>query len=387
MSVEYKRGLEDIIAATSSICTVDGAAGKLRYRGHDIDDLAQRSSFEEVTSLLWFGDLPKKTDLDRFSRELAGSRALPAPVLDAMQAYPRKVHPLEAIRTAVSFHAMYDPDAHDNSADANLRKSVRLTAQMATVVAAWRRIREGKPVVAPDAGHSHAWNFLYVNSGQAPDALSEEAMNKVLVLHAEHELNASTFAARVAVATVSDLHSALVGALGTLKGPRHGGANEDVLQMLQEIKTPERAEQYIKGKLAAFENMSRTERADPKNRIPGFGHRVYKVDDARAPHLRAIGRRLAERAGVLNVAETAEAVYRVMHAETKLPVNVDFFSAVIYHSLGIPIDLCTSIFAVSRMPGWCAHIMEQYADNRLIRPRAEYTGVGPRPFVPIEARG
>jgi citrate synthase len=387
MSVEFKRGLEDVIAATSSICTVDGTAGKLRYRGYDIDDLARYSSFEEVTYLLWFGDLPRSGDLDRFSRDLAGARAVPAPVLNALQAYPRKVHPLEAIRTAVSYHAMYDPDAHDNSPEANLRKSIRLTAQMATLVAAWRRIREGKPVIPPDAGHSHAWNFLYMNTGEAPDPLSEEAMNKVLVLHAEHELNASTFAARVAVATVSDLHSAVVAALGTLKGPRHGGANEDVLQMLQEIKTPERAEPFIKAKLAALENMSRAERADPRNRIPGFGHRVYKVDDARAPHLRAIGRRLAERAGVLNIAETAEAVYRVMHAETKLPVNVDFFSAVIYHSLGIPIDLCTSIFAVSRMPGWCAHIMEQYADNRLIRPRAEYTGKGPRAYVPIEARG
>jgi citrate synthase len=387
MSVEFKRGLEDVIAATSSICTVDGTAGKLRYRGYDIDDLARHSSFEEVTYLLWFGDLPRSGDLDRFSRDLAGARAVPAPVLNALQAYPRTVHPLEAIRTAVSYHAMYDPDAHDNSPEANLRKSIRLTAQMATLVAAWRRIREGKPVIPPDAGHSHAWNFLYMNTGEAPDPLSEEAMNKVLVLHAEHELNASTFAARVAVATVSDLHSAVVAALGTLKGPRHGGANEDVLQMLQEIKTPERAEPFIKAKLAALENMSRAERADPRNRIPGFGHRVYKVDDARAPHLRAIGRRLAERAGVLNIAETAEAVYRVMHAETKLPVNVDFFSAVIYHSLGIPIDLCTSIFAVSRMPGWCAHIMEQYADNRLIRPRAEYTGKGPRAYVPIEARG
>jgi citrate synthase len=248
-------------------------------------------------------------------------------------------------------------------------------------------LQAGGGMITPDPVLGHAANFLYMLTGERPNATAIRAFDVALVLHADHELNASTFAARVAVATVSDMHSALVAALGTLKGPRHGGANEDVLQMLQEIKSPERAEPYIKSKLAAFENMSRAERADPKNRIPGFGHRVYKVDDARAPHLRAIGRRLAERAGVLNIAETAEAVYRVMHAETKLPVNVDFFSAVIYHSLGIPIDLCTSIFAVSRMPGWCAHIMEQYADNRLIRPRADYIGPGPRPFVPIEARG
>ncbi len=387
MSVDFKRGLEDVIAATSAICTVDGVAGELRYRGYDVGDLVQRASFEEVSYLLWFGDLPRRSDLERFTRDLAGNRALPAPVLDAMRSYPKTVHPLEAIRTAVSLHAMYDPDAHDNSAEANLRKSVRLTAQMATFVAAWLRIREDRPAVAPDPVKTHAGNFLYMLSGQSPDALSEEAMNAVLVLHAEHELNASTFVARVAVATVSDMHSALVAALGTLKGPRHGGANEDVLAMLEEIGAPSKAEAYVKAKLASFERMSKTERADPRNRIPGFGHRVYKVDDPRAARLRAIGRRLAERAGVLDLAETAEAVYRVMRAETKLHVNVDFFSAVIYYSLGIPIDLCTSIFAVSRIPGWCAHIMEQYADNRLIRPRADYVGVGPRAFVPLDARG
>jgi citrate synthase len=387
MNVDFKRGLEDVIAAQSALCTVDGVAGELRYRGYEIGELVERASFEEVSYLLWFGELPRQRDLDGFAADLAANRRAPQPVLDAMQGFPARVHPLEALRTAVSLHAMYDPDARDNSAAANQRKSTRLTAQFATLVAAWRRIREGRSAVTPDPSGSHARVFLRMMTGEAPDALAEQAMNAVLVLHAEHELNASTFAARVAVATVADLHSAVVAAIGTLKGPRHGGANEDVLAMLQEIGAPGRAAAYIKEKLAAFERMSRAERADPRNRIPGFGHRVYRVDDPRAAYLRKIGRSLAERAGVLDVAETAEEVYRVMRSETRLHVNVDFFSAVIYHALGIPIDLCTSIFGVSRIPGWCAHIMEQYADNRLIRPRAEYTGPAPRAFVPMDARG
>jgi citrate synthase len=386
VSIGFKAGLEDVIAAASAICTVDGAAGQLRYRGYDINNLVGQTSFEEVTHLLWSGDLPNAQTLGRVTRDLAAVRTPPAPVMEAMQRFPTNVHPLEALRTVVSLHAMYDPDAHDNSPEANRRKSMRLVAQMATLVAAWRRIREGRPVVPPDPEASHAANFLWMLSGTRPDAERIAAMEAVLVLHAEHELNASTFAARVAIATVSDLHSAVTSAIGTLKGPRHGGANEDVLAMLQEIGTPDRAAPYLRARLEALGRMSRVERAEPRHRIPGFGHRVYKVDDPRAAHLRALGRRLAAGAGVLDIAETAEATYRVMHAETRLPVNVDFFSAVIYHALGIPIDLCTSIFAVSRIPGWCAHIMEQFADNRLIRPRADYIGPAPRTFVPLAAR-
>ena len=386
MAVDFKAGLEDVVAANSAICDVDGKAGRLRYRGYDIGDLAERASYEEVTYLLWFGELPGRDTLQQFSRSLAGQREAPPPVLDAMQRFPHTAHPLEALRSAVSLHAMYDPDVHDNGREANLRKSARLTAQMATLVAAWRRIREGKSPVVPDPALSHAADFLYMMTGQPPDPVSAEAMDAVLVLHAEHELNASTFVARVAVATVSDLHSAVVAALGTLKGPRHGGANEDVLAMIEEIGPPERAEPYIRARLEARARMSQADRADPRNRIPGWGHRVYKVDDPRAARLRGIGRRLAARAGALPLFETAETVYRVMKAETDLPVNVDFYSAVIYRALAIPIDLCTSIFAVARVAGWCAHIMEQYGDNRLIRPRAHYTGVEPRPFVPLEAR-
>ncbi len=386
MSVSFKAGLRDVIAAASAICTVDGQAGRLRYRGYEIGDLAERASFEEVVHLLWVGELPGRETLRRFSGNLAGERTVPAAVLDAMRGYPARAHPLEALRTAVSHHAMFDPDARDYSPEANLGKSVRLTAQMATLVAVWRRIREGKPVVPPDSKMSHAANFLLMLSGVVPDLVSEEAMDAVLVLHAEHELNASTFAALVTVATFSDLHSGVTAAIGAHKGPRHGGANEDVLAMLQEIGTRERAAPYIRSRLEAREKMSRAERADPRHRIPGWGHPVYQVDDPRAARLRAIAHRVAERAGTLAIAETAEEVYRVMHAETTFPLNVDFFSAVTYHALGIPIDLCTSVFAVSRISGWCAHIMEQYADNRLIRPRAEYIGVEPRPFVAVEAR-
>jgi citrate synthase len=282
---------------------------------------------------------------------------------------------------------MHDPDARDNSPEANRRKSTRLVAQTATLVAAWARIRGGTDLVPPDAATPHAANFLWMLSGHQPDPASVEAMEAVLVLHAEHEINASTFAARVVAATVSDLYSAVIAAISALKGPRHGGANEDVLAMLEEIGTPARAEPFIRGRLEARARMSREERADPRNRIPGWGHAVYRVHDPRAARLRALAHRAAERTGTTAYAEIADEIYRVMSADTDLPANVDFFSAVVYKALGIPIDLCTSVFAVSRMAGWCAHIMEQFADNRLIRPRAQYTGPAPRAFVPLAARG
>jgi citrate synthase len=380
-----KGGLRDVVAAATTICEVDAAAGRLRYRGYDVAELAEQARFEEVIHLLWFGELPGRAALEGFTGDLARERGVPGVLLRAMQAYPVAAHPLDAVRTAVSAAAMHDPDARDNSREATLRKSRRMTAQIATLVAGWRRIREGEAVVLPDPALTHAGDFLYMLTGHRPDPVSTEAMDAVLVLHAEHELNASAFAARVVVATLADLHSGLVAALGALKGPRHGGANEDVLAMLEEIGGPGRAEGFVRGRLAARARLSRAERADPRNRIPGFGHPVYKVDDPRAARLRVIGRRLAAERGVLDLYETAEIVYRVMKAETDLPVNVDFFSAVIYRALGIPIDLCTSIFAVARTAGWCAHMMEQYGE-RLIRPRAHYVGPGPRPLVPLAAR-
>jgi citrate synthase len=382
----FQAGLRDVTAAASAICTVDGSAGRLWFRGYDIADLCAHASYEETTALLWDGELPNRSALAEFGLRLAAHRAVPESVLDAMRHFPPNAHPVEALRAALATHAMHDPETRLNDADANRRKSLRLTAQTATLVAAWARLREGRAPIAPAAAGSHAENFLMMLHAAAPDADSIAAMDAILVLHAEHEMNASTFVSRAVVATFSDIHSAVIAALCALKGPRHGGANEDVLAMLEEIGRPERAEPYIRARLDARARMTREARGDPRNRIPGWGHAVYRVHDPRAPRLRALARRAAVRSGTVVYAEIADEVFRVMSTETDLPVNVDFFSAVAYKALGIPIDLCTSIFAVARMAGWCAHIMEQYANNRLMRPRAEYTGPAPRAYVPIEAR-
>jgi 2-methylcitrate synthase len=386
MASKFQAGMRDIVATTSSICTVDGEAGKLRFRGYDATDLAAKASYEEVTALLWDGELPNGAALRRLTEALAAERAAPQPVLDAMTHYPPRIHPIEALRAALSVHAMHDPDTRNNAAEANRRKSLRLTAQFASLVAAWARIRDGQAIVSPARSGAHAENFLHMLHDKAPDAESAAAMDAILILHAEHEMNASTFVGRVVVGTFADMHSAVIAALCALKGPRHGGANEDVLAMLEEIGRPEGAEPYIRARLEARAKMTREERGDPRNRIPGWGHAVYRVHDPRAPRLRMLGRRAAERSGTVVYADIADEVYRVMTAETDLPVNVDFFSAVAYKALGIPIDLCTSIFAVARIAGWSAHIMEQFADNRLIRPRADYIGPAPRAFVPMEAR-
>jgi len=386
MAVEFKAGLKDVVAVNSSICTVDGERGLLTYRGYDIRDLATQATFEEVVYLLWYGELPTPAELAAFTGELAAARALPPAVLDSLQASPLSAHPLEVLRTAVSVAGMSDPDSRSNSREANLRKAVRLTAQIPVMVGAWHRLRTGRPPVAPRPDGSAAANFLYVLTGRPPTPTASRTMDMIFVLHADHEINASTFAARVAVATFTDLHSAITAAIGTLKGPRHGGANEDVLEMLLEIGDPRRAAPYIEERWARRARLSREERARPENRIPGWGHAVYKVDDPRAGVLQEMARQLSAEAGTTPVYETAVRVYETMHRISDLPVNVDFFSAVVYHALGIPIDLCTSIFAASRISGWCAHALEQYGD-RLIRPRAHYTGPPPRPFVPLAARG
>jgi citrate synthase len=307
-------------------------------------------------ALLWDGALPDRTALHRLTE-------------------------------ALSVHVMDDPDAKSNNTEANRRKTIRLTAQIATLVAAWARIRENRTPVRPAPSGSHAENFLRMLHGTTPDAESIAAMDALLVLHAEHEMNASTFVSRVVVATVADMHSAVIAALWALKGPRHDGANEDVLAMLEAIGHPDRAESYIRTRLERRAKMTREERGDPRNRIPGWGHAVYRVNDPRAPRLRVLGRQAAERSATTVYADIADEVFRVMSADTDLPVNVDFFSAVAYKALGIPIDLCTSIFAVARIAGWSAHIMEQFGDNRLMRPRADYVGPAPRAFVPMEARG
>jgi 2-methylcitrate synthase len=383
MDDTWKAGLEDVIAARSAICAVDGLAGRLYYRGYEIGDLAGRASFEDVVHLLWFGELPGPADRAAFSGRLAAARGLPAPVEALLRSLPHDMHPLDALRTAVSLAAAEDPDARAGDPEANLRKAYRLMNLVPETVAAWQRLRTGHEPVSGGTALGHAARFLFLLDGREPGADVAQVMDVVLTLHADHEFNASTFAARVAVATLADLHAAVVAAISTLKGPRHGGANEDVLVMLREIGDPARAGAFVESRLGARAGLSKAERGDPRTRMPGFGHRVYKVDDARARVLRGMARAMAEATGRTKLFEVAERLYEAVRARTDLPVNVDFYSAVVYDALGIPPDFCTSIFAVGRVAGWCAHALEQYADNRLIRPRAHYVGREPREHMTV----
>src|SRR5713226_5040658 len=363
-----KAGLEDVVAATSAVCEVIGSEGRLTYRGIDIHDLAQHSSFEETTYLLWFGHLPEHGTLERFSAELAANRQVPGEVIGLMKAFPRTARPMDALRTAVSALAFYDPQAQDNSREANVAKAGRLTAQMATLVAASENIRKGREPIAPTSAGSHAANFLRMLFGKEPDPQVARAMDLALILHADHELNASTFAARVTAATLADLYAAVVSAICALTGPLHGGANEQVMKMLKTIGEVGRAEAYVTETLAAH------------RKIPGFGHRVYRTEDPRATHLRQMSKELGERAGDTRWYEISRRLEEVVMQQKHLYANVDFYS------MGIPIDLFTPVFAVSRIAGWAAHVLEQYADNRLIRPRAEYVGERNVPYVPIDER-
>ncbi len=369
-----KGGLEDVIAATSTICDIIGRLGKLTYRGIDIHDLAGNSSFEETTYLLWFGSLPTREALHQFSAELASHRALPTQVLTLMKDFPRSATPMDALRTALSALAFYDPQAHDPSREANVATATRVTAQTATIVAAYEQIRRGRQPVEPDAGGSHAENFLRMLFGAEPDPLFVRAMDLALILHADHELNASTFAARVTAATLADMYSAMVSAIGALAGPLHGGANEQVMKMLQKIGEPSRVDAYVSEKLQAHQKIS------------GFGHRVYKTEDPRATHLRQMSRELGEHIGNLRWYEISRRLEEAVMQQKHLYANVDFYSASCYFTMGIPIDMFTPVFAVSRTAGWAAHVLEQYADNRLIRPRAEYLGEKDVAYVPIDRR-
>ncbi len=369
-----KAGLEDVVAANSAVCEVIGSEGRLTYRGIDIHDLAQHSSFEETTYLLWFGHLPERGALEGFSAELAANRQVPHEVIALMKAFPPTARPMDALRTAVSALAFYDPQAQDNSREANVAKAGRLTAQMATLVAASENIRKGRELIAPTSAGSHAANFLRMLFGKEPDPLVVRAMDLALILHADHELNASTFAARVTAATLADLYAAVVSAICALTGPLHGGANEQVMKMLKTIGEVGRAEAYVTETLAAHK------------KIPGFGHRVYRTEDPRATHLRQMSKELGERAGDTRWYEISRRLEEVVMQQKHLYANVDFYSATCYYSMGIPIDLFTPVFAVSRIAGWAAHVLEQYADNRLIRPRAEYVGERNVPYVPIDER-
>jgi len=368
-------GLEDVIAAESSICKVDGEKGRLIYRGYDIDDLAEHSTYEEVVYLLWFGQLPVRNELDRLYKELGASRKLPQPVINAMKNFPKEAVPMEVLRTVASMLSMYDPEAEDMSPEANQRKAIRLTAQTATIVTAFHRIRSGNDVVAPRADLSHAGNFAYMLNGTPPNETITKALDIALILHADHEWNASTFAARVTAATLSDIYSAVTSGIGALKGPLHGGANEAVMRMLLEINDPSKVDDYVRNLFAQ------------KKKIMGFGHRVYHTEDPRATHLRRMSKEACERAGQAKWYQMSARIEEIVKADKKLNPNVDFYSASTYYVSGMPIDLFTPFFAVSRMSGWTAHVLEQYSNNRLIRPRAEYTGPAPDlKWVPLTAR-
>ncbi len=369
-----KAGLEDVIAANSAICDIIGAEGKLTYRGIDIHDLARYSSFEETTYLLWFGHLPSKEALQQLSADLSAHRGLPREVLELMRQFPREARPMDALRTAVSALAFYDAQAHDASHEANVQKAVRVTAQTATIVAALEQLRRGRQPIEPSRAGSHAENFLRMLFASEPEPLQVRAMDLALILHADHELNASTFAARVTAATLADMYSAVVSAIGALAGPLHGGANEQVMKMLQKIGEPGRVEAYV------------TEALQAHKKVSGFGHRVYRTEDPRATHLRQMSRELGEKAGNLRWYEISRKLEEVVMQQKHLYANVDFYSASTYFMMGIPTDLFTPVFAVSRVSGWTAHILEQYADNRLIRPRAEYIGEKNVPYVPIDTR-
>ena len=370
------KGLEGIVAANSGICWIDGDAGVLAYRGIDIHELAEHSTFEETTYLLWHGKLPTKAELKEFSGQLAAARRLPPQILELLRSFPKTATPMEVLRTAVSALSFYDPDEKAVDHDSNVRKSFDLTAQIAMLVAVFDRIRKGKDVVDADAKLSHAGNFLWMLTGEKPSETATKALDVALILHADHELNASTFAARVIAATLADVHSAITGAIGALKGPLHGGANEAVMRMLFDIdKKGAKPDEYVRAMLAQ------------KKKISGFGHRVYHTEDPRATHLRKMSEHLGRSAKNAKWFEMSREIEKFVKAEKKLNANVDFYSASTYTTLGIDLDLFTPIFAVSRIAGWAAHVIEQLDDNRLIRPRAEYIGPEyPTKYVPLGER-
>ncbi len=373
-----KKGLEGVVVAQTNLVQIDGQRGELIYRGYNIHDLAENATFEEVAYLLWFGHLPNPTELQEFKARLAAHRRMPPPLKMMLPNFPKTATPMEVLRTAVAALSMFDPTADDTaSTEGNLDKSIRLTAIFPTILAAFDRTRDGLDPIDPDPELSHAANFLYMLHGVKPDADSVRALDTYLILLAEHGMNASTFSARVTASTLGDLYSAIVSALGTLKGPLHGGANEGVMTMLEEIGAVENAKAYV---LNALEN---------KQRIFGIGHRVYKTEDPRVRHLRRLSAVLS-----IEVCEPKWHIISLRVEEVALPLlrskdlhtNVDFYSATVLHCLGIPDDMFTTMFAVGRIVGWTAHVMEQYADNRLIRPRAEYVGPRNVQWVPLEER-
>jgi len=367
-------GLEGVIAGESEICYIDGYQGILSYRGYNIHTLADNAKFEEVIFLLWNGWLPKQDELDALKRELVAARPIPAAVVEFLRSVP-KSNPMDVLRTAVSMLSLHDPEAQDMSPEANHRKAVRLMSQTATIVTTYDRLRNGKVVVEGDPALDFASNFLYTLTERRPDDVMERAFDVAMTLHADHELNASTFAARVTAATLSDIYSSVTSGIGALKGPLHGGANQDVIKWLLDLGTEEEAVARVQNTLAR------------KVKIPGFGHRVYRTEDPRATHLRVLSEELGKRTGHEKLYRLSQRMEETIKSVKGLMPNVDFYSASAYYSLGIPIDLYTPIFAVSRMSGWTAHVLEQYRNNRLIRPRAEYKGnPDGQTWIPIKDR-
>jgi len=367
-------GLEGIIAGESEICYIDGDRGVLSYRGYNIHTLADNAIFEEVVFLLWNGWLPKQAELDRLKQDLVAERDLPGPVIDFLRQVSA-ANPMDVLRTAVSMLSLYDSEAADMSAEANHRKAVRLMSRTATIVTAFDRLRNGAPLIEGDPQLGFAANFLYTLTGKRPDDLMERAFDVALTLHADHELNASTFAARVTAATLSDIYSSITSGIGALKGPLHGGANQDVIRLLLSLGDEAEAVERVSNTLAR------------KVKIPGFGHRVYHTEDPRATHLRVMSEELGRRTGHEKLYRLSQCMEEAVKSSKGLNPNVDFYSASAYYSLGIPVDLFTPIFAVSRMSGWTAHVLEQYRNNRLIRPRAEYKGKPDgQPWIPIGER-
>jgi citrate synthase len=371
------RGLEDVVAGSSAICYIDGKNGVLAYRGIDIHDLADNATFEEVTYLLWHGKLPTRKELADFSLQLVRERKLDAQIISFLRQVPKHALPMDVCRTIVSALAFFDPEEKVNTKEANYNKAQRLFSQTGMIVASYDRIRKGLPLIEPDRSLSYAGNFLLMLNGERPTETAIRALDTSLILTADHEWNASTFAARVTAATLSDMHSAVTSGIGALKGPLHGGANEAVMKLLETIN--ERGAdpvEYVKGMIGQ------------KIKIPGFGHRVYTTEDPRATHLRQMSRDLGYSSGKPKWYDDSKAIEEYINTEKKLNANVDFYSASVYHMLGIDVDLFTPLFVMSRMSGWTAHVMEQLADNRLIRPRADYIGPAyPAKWVPIDQRG
>ena len=369
------KGLEDIIAAETAVSDIDGKQGRLFYVGYDIHELAETSTFEEIVYLLHNLELPNKSQLDEVTEQLVNERELDAFVEGLMPTMVQQTSPMSMLRTTVSAMSAHDPDGWDQSERANYRKAMRLIARFTTVIATFDRLRNKEEALKPNPKLSHAGNFLWMLTGREPDEEVARILDVCLVLHADHTMNASTFAARVAASTLADIHSATTAAIAALKGPLHGGANEAVMKTLLEIGDPAKVADAVKAKLAA------------KERIMGFGHRVYKTEDPRATHLRKLSQRAGEMAGETKWYEMSRTMEQVVQEEKGLYPNVDFFAASVYYSLGIPVDLFTPIFAASRVAGWTAHIREQYADNRLIRPESAYVGPPHRSYVPIDQRG